>query len=358
MENQFLNLANSMITSPNQLEACPDQMRTHPCNCVQMQSSAPAAFQRILMNEVNNMEPKLPFDYFPPNYQHNIHTRCLRAACPNNIVHYAYGQEYFACQLKGCFYCHRNYTYNHPPTHCACVNAYNFSHGQLNNIQQPFLQYQTYNYDPQCLTFPNHEQSTPNKIEHTDNNDNNTGNLESKQDERMEKKYKCNYFDCGKSYAKLCHLRAHYRVHTGERPLVCVFPYPREVFSRLPTDELTRHLRKHLNIRPFKCHICSKSFSRSDHCKTHLRIHLRKRCKANANSCHNSLTEAPGTHGEELSGNSSYPISTEEMDIKFLNPLPSSSSSSHVPVTADYTRSFTTTPYSLSAISSPAPSYS
>lgn len=31
------------------------------------------------------------------------------------------------------------------------------------------------------------------------------------------------------------------------------------------SDELTRHLRKHTNAKPFKCETCQRSFARSDH---------------------------------------------------------------------------------------------
>lgn len=44
-----------------------------------------------------------------------------------------------------------------------------------------------------------------------------------------------------------------------------------ESFCR--SDQLSRHLRKHMNIRPFCCPICSKSFFRADHCKAHVRTH-------------------------------------------------------------------------------------
>jgi uncharacterized Zn-finger protein len=36
---------------------------------------------------------------------------------------------------------------------------------------------------------------------------------------------------------------------------------------------LTRHYRKHTGSKPFKCHLCSRQFSRSDHLSLHMKRH-------------------------------------------------------------------------------------
>ena len=82
------------------------------------------------------------------------------------------------------------------------------------------------------------------------------------------KPFKCHV--CGKSFTRKHYLKLHCYTHTGKKPFKC------EVCGKSFTQncQLSRHSQIHTDVyKPYKCHVCGKSFSQNANFTRHSRIH-------------------------------------------------------------------------------------
>lgn len=76
---------------------------------------------------------------------------------------------------------------------------------------------------------------------------------------------------CNNLFTRNEHLKRHMLIHMGVRPYKCT-ECPKE-FSR--SEHLRRHMSTHTGAKPYHCDLCDKRFSRSEHLRRHVSIHMK-----------------------------------------------------------------------------------
>eukprot|EP00118_Oscarella_pearsei_P006970 m.32751 g.32751 ORF g.32751 m.32751 type:complete len:386 (+) comp31690_c0_seq3:24-1181(+) len=146
--------------------------------------------------------------------------------------------------------------------------------------------------------------------------------LEAGQVKRLikQKSYACDEEGCEKSFTTASHLKAHKRIHSGEKPFVCSHSPCQRAFTT--SYGLKTHERTHTGDKPYACDFdgCSKAFKTSGDLRKHKRTHTGERpfsCKFEG--CRQSFSTSSGlrVHERTHTGEKPYRCTADDCQRTF-----------------------------------------
>lgn len=132
--------------------------------------------------------------------------------------------------------------------------------------------------------------TTPRSTATSSNSTSVKGATKSGLNSQTEKPFKCHL--CMKTFPTSYKLNRHCYSHSGERPYMCTWPSCLKRFN--DNYHLRRHMNTHTGEKPFPCkyHGCSKRYSRSEDLRNHQKTHYP-----------NSGENVPNSNGRNTSNN-------------------------------------------------------
>ncbi|VDI83429.1 uncharacterized protein [Mytilus edulis] len=109
-----------------------------------------------------------------------------------------------------------------------------------------------------------------------------TGPNSSKYSVKVVTKYMCRY--CARQFDSPDEMQEHIASHARGKSNQCHSCYVCSKTYSTPS-KLQRHVRVHSGERPYACNICGRRFTRSDHVKQHLKVHMPQKQRNQCRLC-------------------------------------------------------------------------